>query len=426
MPYDLAAALKASSANAVLHVPPGDYGDVAIKGVDRSTAPVTIKPQDPANPPVFRTFEAYACAGLIIEDLKVRLGSTRGVLSHTPLALFRKCEGVRLLRPDVFGGDAIEGSPASIAVTAPRKDTIIGFPVGYGIHIDECAKVSVEWAKVRSVGRGIVPTNSKDVQILDADIADVRFEHVSFKNMQGLSIQRHHLGPARPWEWGTNGDHGDFIHGWTEAGKPPNSNVRILDGLIDTGAGFAIMGIFLEDRNADSRGGAPGYPGLDIGGNTILGGNNQGIYLINAEGKVADNLMLQTVGDAKAAPSVYLEGRNKVAFTGNRSHDVHNVLERPPAGCTSVGNVRIATTPAMVLEARKEWLAKHRPAAVVPVPPPVTPPAPVRDELREALRPMTSAKVVTPPTTKGRLQIDFPTQAKARAALAAILADRPA
>lgn len=63
-------------------------------------------------------------------------------------------------------------------------------------------------------------------------------------------------------------------------------------------------------------------------------------------------------------------------------------------------------------------------ATPTPVPTPTPAPVPV-DPLRVALAARTSAKLLTPPTVKGRISIDFATIAQAKAALALVLAVKP-
>lgn len=419
MTFDLAAALKASAPGAVLSVPPGAFGDVSVSGVDRSASPVTIRPLDPANPPVIRSLALNGCAGLVLEALKVRFNPMAGTRTHSAAVLINRCRGVRLVRPDVQGGEAVDGSPADVDVNAARQDNILGYPTARGIQIDASTEVAVQGGSVRTFANGVLLYRSKGVNLLDLDVSDVRFHHICGATVEDVVIERHHLAFARPWKWSGPGDHGDFIHFWTEAGQPPIRGLKIRDGLIDQAGGFPIMGIFLEDRHAATRGdGSFGYPDLEIRGETILGGNSQGILLMTAQGVVADNLLLQTSGDPKAAPSVLLDGKHQVAFSNNRSHDVYGTLltKRPPPSTYS-GDAKVETTPAMIEAARQGWLAQNRasPAAQEPVQP--TPPA--SDLLRTAMLARTSAKI-EPLKTKGRLVIEFKMPAQAQAALAAL------
>lgn len=436
MNFDLATAIR-SCVGDTLFLPPGDYGDVMVQGVDRSAAPLTIRPEDPKAPPTFRSLALNGCAGLAIEDLKVRFTPSATTMPHTPVVLVNRCRNVRLVRPDVVGGDAISGSPADIDVNAARAPNIIGYPTARGIQIEASAGVTVEGGAVRTFANGVLLYQSTGLVLRDLDVSDVRFHHIAGATCSDILIERPHLFHARPWKWSGPGDHGDHIHFWTEEvvtggvkTYPAISGLRIVDPLLDARlelpGSFPIMAVFLEDRRAALRG-SPGYPGLEIKNGTIITGNAQGVYLQEVRGSVGGLTMLLASDKLgpNAAPSVLYEGKTEVSFANIASHDVYGTLltkKTPPS--TYSGNTKIATTPEMIEAARKAWLAKNRAPAAPPVPAPAPPPPapPARDELREALRPMTGAKLITPPTTKGRLQLDFKTQAQARAALAALLA----
>jgi len=392
MPYDLSAALKASAPNAVILVPPGDYGDVSVQGVDRSASPVTIKPQDPANPPTFRTVALNGCAGLTIEDLRVRFTPVVGTAPHTPVVYINRCKDIRLIRTDVQGGSAVDGSPPDIDVNAPRAPNILGYPTGRGLQIEASSNIVVDQANVRTFANGVLLYQSTGVTLRNVDVSDVRFHHIAGATCSDITIERPHLFYARPWKWSGPGDHGDHIHFWTEEvvvggvkTYPAISNLRIIDPLLDARlelpGSFPIMGVFLEDRRAAQRGG-PGYPGLEMTGGTIITGNNQGIYLQEAQGKVSgQTMLLSPAGFYKGvlgAPSVLIEGStSKVAFANIASHDIYGTLTTKKAGpSTYSGSAKVVTTPEMVDAARKAWFAKNRPA-VKPVTPPAPPAPPV-------------------------------------------------
>lgn len=208
--------------------------------------------------------------------------------------------------------------------------------------------------------KGIVLNNSSALRLLRNDIHDTRTGQISGAGVSDVVIEANRLYNSRPWNFGGRGDHGDFIHLWTEPKyqSEPSTEIVIRDNLIDQADGFPILGIYLDDN-----GNGLGFKNVDISQNVILNGNGQGVRLERTQGAVMNNWAVQTSGGPGDAPSIRLWDGCDVTMAGNVMADIYGAIKA--AGAMAANTVELpAVDLAGAAQQRAVWLAQFRPQPV--------------------------------------------------------------
>jgi Right handed beta helix region len=407
--FDLASELKAAKSGATITIPAGDYGDVIIRRV----AGLSLKAEADAT---FRSLVLSECSELALTGLDIAFTPDEKSVSNTSALRLSLCQDVTVEGGRIIGGPAIAGLPQDASVDVPRAavgDAIIGLPIGRGISIENSNDVAVRGIDVGGFHKGLVLSHVAGLKVQRMAIHDVRTSTIVGGNVSRALIEDSHLHSARPWNFGGKGDHGDFIHLWTVAGKQdgPSEDIVIRSNLIDQGQGDAILGIYFDDK-----GNGLGFAKVLVEGNTILNGNAQGIAMERVAGAVLGNTFVQTSGTAKQGPSILFREACAVEVDGNSLPDTYGTIAKAAAGGIYGKNI---LRPLGVASA--EELASLRSAWAARFALPVTEyPAPVGDRLREVFSRYTVAKI-EPLKTKGRVIVDFKTPVEGQAALAAVL-----
>lgn len=413
MTFDLLKALSAAKAGATILVPPGAYGDVTL-GKLVFSEPVTIAAEDAKIPPRFRILTIGNSEGLILRGLVCRLTPDAKTTSDT--AALRIVNSKRIVVQDctMACGMAVVGIDKSAPATVSRPgDSIIGMPIGRGLTLYDCTEITIDGCDVSTAHKGIVLDKCQGVTITGNEVHHCRTSAISGGGDARVRISGNHLHSAHPWRYGEDpkSDHGDFIHLWTVAGCGPVADVEICDNLIDMAEGSPIMSIFLEDRLG------LGFPGVSVGGNTIINGDAQGIALTNAQGSVTGNVLLRPAGVVRG-PEILLRGTRDLVIEGNTLHDgFYRNVAGTAAGGPYPKNAILAgeaDDPKVIAAAKAAWAAAHGRVEPAPMEPP-----PVRDELRDLIARRTVVKQ-EPLKTKGRVSLDWKTPAEADAFLAAV------
>lgn len=408
--FDLAAALKVAKSGDTITIPPGDYGDVLIRRVSG----LTIR----AAGARFRTLLMSEVTAFALLGVTIALTPDAKSVSSTSALRITLSKGVTIDGGKITGGLAVAGLPQDTPVTVSRSavgDAIIGLPIGRGVTIENSNDVTLRRLDVSGFHKAVVLSNVSGLRILGNELHDVRTSPIVGGNVSRALIEDNHLHTARPWNYGGKGDHGDFIHLWTVAGKQtgPSDDIVIRGNLIDQGQGDPILGIYFDDK-----GNGLGFAGVVIEDNTVLNGNAQGIALERVQGIIRRNVMAQTSGTPKQGPSILFREACDVLVEGNSLPDTYGTIAKASAGGLYAGNQLqplVIAAPAELAGLRTAWGAKFAP------PPVVVPELPARDELREIIARRTLVKQ-EPLKTKGRVTLDFKTPADADAFLVAVLA----
>jgi parallel beta-helix repeat protein len=356
-PATLAAIVSKAEPGDVISLAPGDYGDAYLRGRN-FTAPVTITSADTARPAHFRTLAIVSMTDIVIRDINVELTPDAKTQGHTPA--LRVANSSRVLIDNV----RIKGSVATIGIDentdrdAPRNTVnVIGRPTARGISIEKSSDVTIEGSEISQHLHGIVVTGS-DITIRGNKLHHMRKSFI-LGTAERLRIEGNHLYSPHPWNYGGNGDHGDFIALWGATGQTaPAKGIRIVNNLLEQGDGAPFIGMLI--------GSAPGFADMEITDNVLLMTGAQGIALMNVNGIVARNVMFRTGGTPKDAPSILLRGTSNVVVENNVLTDTYQTIAKASGPSTFKRNKVLSNgvaSPTELEKARSAWQAVARPEA---------------------------------------------------------------
>lgn len=428
-PASLAAALSAAQPGDIIALDGGSYGDQYLKGYAKA-GPVTLVAASPTSPVVFRSLVLNGCANLALQDLAISYTPTATSPTDDSVLRLEAANNISLTRVKIQGGKAI--NPADLA----------GWPTCRAVSLNNSKSVLFESCDIGGTDRGVVCNNSQLVTLHKNAFHDLRRTAICGGGVADILIDDNDFGDANPYNWGA-GDHADYIAFWATAAQSfPSARIKITNNRM-SGAEHVpvaaspyhvpsgILGIWFQGAALGGENGL--FTDWEVSGNKLDIANLQGFACWNAiRGKIADNVMTLHAGsvEPKNAPGILLRaGSTGITMSGNtvsqisdQSGGVNVVIDPAPVPVPAPTPAPApAPTPAPTPTPVPEPVPAPTPT---PVPEPTPAPVPV-DPLRVALASRTSAKLVTPPTVKGRVSIDFATLAQAKAALALILAIKP-
>jgi Ca2+-binding RTX toxin-like protein len=315
---ELGSALATAQAGDTIYLAAGDYGDVSIKA--KFAGAVTITSADPQNLATFHTLAVTGSQGVHLDNVGVTFTPTATTTASSPALKVDGSSDIAFTRGWVHGGDAING----VAPTATAGDStgnVFGLPTGYGVNITNSSNVRIASVDIDHLDRGIVLSNDQNVLIANNDIHDLRRSGIVGSGLNNVTVDGNHIHDSNPWRWGQTplGDHADFLAFWTDSSQATDStNIRIVNNVMEQGNGVAVLGMWLQGASAGGTGQA-GFTNVVISNNAFLDGNNQAIALTGVSGGSVDhNVLLQTSGDAKAAPGIALRaGAQNISVSGN-------------------------------------------------------------------------------------------------------------
>lgn len=309
--FDPSAALKAARSGDTITVPPGEYGAVTLS----KAKGLTLKGEGAT----LASLTLSACEGVTVEGVNVRLQPNEATVSSTSAVRVVKSRAITLKGLTVRCGLAIVGLPQDASPNVPRApygDSIIGLPIGRGLTLDGCDDVTVEGCDFGASHKGIVLNNSRGLRLIRNNVHDTRTGQISGAGVSDVLIEGNRLSASRPWSYGAKGDHGDFIHLWTDPKYQPgpSEGVTIRGNLLDQADGAPIMGIYLDDNGNNL-----GFVGARVMNNLIIGGHDQGIRLERTRGVVS--------GNCSTTSGLRLADLCDVELIGNAMVDVYGTLK---------------------------------------------------------------------------------------------------
>lgn len=334
-PAELIRAIAATPPGGTLTLPAGNHGDVSLR------KPITLRGEPGA---VVRSV-AINGEGITVEGLAVQMVPTLASASFASAVRVYQSRDVALRDLTIRGGLALKGTDPNADPSLRRTDEdVIGWPTGRAVTVDRSYGVTLEGLDISAIHKGIVLSWVDGLTVRGNVVHDLRGSPVTGGAVTRATFEGNTFRDLFPWALGGNGDHNDFLHLWTVTGQPVSEAIVIRDNLIDQGKGSPTLGIFLEDN------GGAGFSGVDIAGNTLIGGAAQGMRLENVAGRVLDNVLVQASGTVKQAPGIYALQGSVVEVRGNVSADVFGTFKLNPGNTTIPSGVQ----PEWVLEmARK-------------------------------------------------------------------------
>lgn len=325
----LEAALKTAQPGDTIQLAAGNYGDATIRGVTFASD-VTLTSAAGASPAVFHSLKIASSSHLNLVGIDVEMTPTAATHDNTAAVSVQNSSDITFSGGRVTGGAAVNG----VAMDALKLDAtgnVLGLPTGVGFDISGSTGVSIENLDISHFDRGMKLNASDHVLISQNDIHDLRRTAIVGGSLSQLTIDGNHIHDETPWRWGQTpvGDHADFLALWTnpKTQSGPSADITVSNNLMEQGQGTAVLGMWLQGQP-----GQPGQPGqlgftnVTIENNTFLNGNFQGITLTGVDGaKVDGNTLLQTSGNAKAAPGILLTaGARNIQVSGNMVGSVHD------------------------------------------------------------------------------------------------------
>ncbi len=291
----------------------GNYGDILFYNLNK-VSPVTIKSADASKPAVFSSIKFSSSKNLWLDGVNVQFKPSASTMSWSSGLEILGSTNIKVSNSDLVGGLAVNGVPES-ATSLDNTGNVIGRPVARGVSIRNSTGVQIVDSEIKTFFKGIVLDNSSGVTISNNDIHGLRGSPVSGSDVSNVVVTNNHLHDSNPWRYLTGGDHGDFVHFWTNPATQTtaSSNITVSNNFIDQGQGAPLLGIYMDDN-----GNGLGFNNVKITDNVIFNNDGQGVRLENNHNAVVtDNSFIQSRATGQAPGVVFTNGTSGVTFTRN-------------------------------------------------------------------------------------------------------------
>ena len=271
----------------------GDYGKLALTSqtaFDTTFASnVTIKSANPNDPAVFSGLDLNKAANLTLDGLTFDYDFAPGDKIYArPFEVFAS-DNITI-RNSTFDGDVASGMS--------RVDNGYGFGVGLGVRYS--SGVTLENNEMFNFHRGMVVSESDDIDIIGNDLHDMRSDGMNIVEVSGVRIEDNHIHDFHGSP--SSSDHRDMIQFWTAGTDKPSTDIIIRGNLLDIGNGDWTQSIFMRNELVD--GGLAGksmyYSNVLIEENVIINAHSHGITLGETAGlTIRNNSVLHNDGGAR-------------------------------------------------------------------------------------------------------------------------------
>ncbi len=281
-PAALAAALAEAQPGLVLELAAGDYGALALNGLEGTQeAPITLRSADPQARAVFSALMLQASSFVVLQDLS--FDYTFAPEDEPNLRPFQIVGASDVtVRGNLFDGD--------IAVGGVDGD----FPTAYGLTLRNVTGARIEANEIRGFYRGLIVSQSQDLEILTNDLHSLRMDGMNFAEVQRTRIEANHIHDFLRAP--NSADHPDMIQFWTNRTRTPSTDIVIKDNLLNSGDGLWTQSIFMRNDMVDTgkAGAEMFYRNITIEGNVIINAHLHGITVGETDGLViAGNSVLR-------------------------------------------------------------------------------------------------------------------------------------
>jgi len=310
----LSAALSSANAGDTILLAAGNYGDVTISNVSFSSA-VNIQSADPTNPAVFRSITLNGSHELAFDNIEVHFTPNSTTVAWDSAIRIQSCSGISVTHSEILGGLAVNGIDPS-ETTLDSTQNVLGYPTARGVFVMNSTDVQITSNDISTFYKGVIMSDVSNVTITNNQIHDLRGTPISGGDVSQAVITGNYLHDITPWNFSAAGDHGDFIHIWTQPTTQTTASTGLVisDNFLDQGNGTAVLGIYLDDNNNGL-----GFTNVQLDDNVIYNGEHQGIRLENVTYSKADgNIMLQSSGAIQYGPGFNISGNSTgLSITNN-------------------------------------------------------------------------------------------------------------
>lgn len=248
-------AIKLAKPGDTIALKPGNYGTIALSGVNFSSA-VTITSTDPAREAVVSGINLSSSSGLTFKNLEVTMEAKTGyavTVGNSSNIVFDNL--------DVHGKAVGDGN---------------------GAMVRNSNNVTIQNSEFSDIGTGISHIDSNNVLIKNNSIHDLQADAIHGGGTSNITIAGNQFTNFFP----AAGDHPDAIQFWTTYTKASASNIVVKDNVFVRGTGEPAQGIFMGNEWSLN------YKNVTITGNAIIGGMYNGIAVTMADGvKISGNLV---------------------------------------------------------------------------------------------------------------------------------------
>jgi hypothetical protein len=271
---DLGAALASASAGSVLELAGGDYGAFDVRRVSGAVGqPITVRSADPAKPARFSEMDLREVNHVILDGLL--FDYTYSPADKSNIRTFQVFASRDLtIRNSSFEGDL---APSD----GPEEEA---YPTGFGLAITSSAEIKVEHNAIYNFYRGLIVSDSVDVDILNNDLYAIRMDGMNFAQVERVLIESNVIHDFKRAV--DSADHADMIQFWTTQTERPSTDITIRNNVLNSGLGWYTQSIFMRNEEVD-RGRAGRemfYKNVTIEGNVIINAHRHGITVGETEG----------------------------------------------------------------------------------------------------------------------------------------------
>lgn len=285
---ELLATVKTISEGTIL-LAPGNYGKFGLNATSgvKNTGKITIKSLDSENPAKFSWFGLYKINNFTIDSVIFDYTFTKGDVDYTRNFNIEYCNNIEITNC-LFDGDFAYG-------IGEASD---GFGYAYGLFVRGVDDFKFTSNEMRNFLRGLLVTTGKNIEIFNNDIHSMRSDSMNFAAVSNVKIDSNWLHDQKTSPKSL--DHADMIQFWTNGTTTPNTDITIINNVLDIGLGRATQSIFMRNEEVDNKraGSEMFYKNVKIQDNLIVNGHSHGITIGETDGLyIADNTLVHADGE---------------------------------------------------------------------------------------------------------------------------------
>jgi nitrous oxidase accessory protein NosD len=273
---DLGAALASASAGTMIELAGGDYGAFDARRVSGAVGqPVTVRSADPAKPARFSEMDLREVNHVVLDGLL--FDYTYNPADKSNLRSFQVFASRDLtIRNSIFDGDI---APAD----GPDEEA---YPTGFGLSVTSSAEIKIEHNAIHDFYRGLIVSDSVDVDILNNDVYAIRMDGMNFAQVERVLIESNIIHDFKRAVGSP--DHADMIQFWTNKTDRPSIDITIRNNVLNSGLGWFTQSIFMRNEEVDQGRAGPEmfYKNVKIEGNVIINAHQYGIFLGQTDGLI--------------------------------------------------------------------------------------------------------------------------------------------
>jgi len=308
---ELARALKKASGGDVIELAPGDYGNFGIRRTDY-TSEIVIRSADPDDPAVFNKLKVNSSSNITFDSIFINFTPVEKTVEWASAFNLKNVSNITLRNSKVEGGDSIAGVPPDSEPGEQGQYGILGEPIARGINA-KGKDIVIENNEITHFNTGIVMSGD-GIQILDNDIHGLRTSPIRGLGGDNIIIDGNYMHDSNPWKIGGKGDHGDYIHFWTNPNGQPKHNFTITNNVFSDENGGSLLGIYLDDNRNEV-----GFRNVIVEDNVFHSSTGQAVRFENVmDASISRNTILNSDNvEKKGSQLVMVDGTKNIHFEDN-------------------------------------------------------------------------------------------------------------